>query len=78
MIYDHDKEAQHNGQAVNNIANNKILSFYVGDDCYKEMMEQAGDIPEKLGVIGRDGVEVHGIHVGIRFVAGGDYKLLRA
>ena len=75
VIYD-DADAKHKGQAVNSVANNKLLCVYVGDDCYKEMKEHAGHIPDLLEDLHDNGVEVVGLHIPIQFVAGGDFKLL--
>ena len=76
IIYDDTAGTRLAGHTVNSVANNKLLCLYVGDDCYSNMKEYAGDIPEKLRLIAEEGVTVDGVHSTVKFLGGGDSKLL--
>ena len=62
IIYDDTAGTRLAGHTVNSVANNKLLCLYVGDDCYSNMKEYVGDIPEKLRLIAEEGVTVDGVH----------------
>jgi hypothetical protein len=64
------------GVPVNGVSNHRAIGFYLGDDCYEDMIAHMPNAPKQLEKIQRDGLVMGGKHLNIQFWLGGDLKFL--